>query len=97
MLMTVSLTVAALVFAGGVITASVNARVQEVARRADRLDRKLDLIMAHLGISEPEPAGLDRVRALLRDGKKIEAIKVYRELTGEGLKEAKDAVEKLSH
>lgn len=32
---------------------------------------------------------------LLRAGKKIEAIKRYRELTGVGLKEAKDAVEAL--
>ncbi|MFJ6937427.1 ribosomal protein L7/L12 [Streptomyces sp. NPDC101132] len=97
MITNVSLAVAALVLTAGVITASVNARVQAVSRRADRLERKLDLIMAHLGVAEPEPAGLDRVRALLRDGKKIEAIKVYRGLTGEGLKEAKDAVEKLSH
>ncbi len=32
---------------------------------------------------------------LLTDGKKIEAIKVYRQRTGAGLKEAKDAVEAL--
>jgi ribosomal protein L7/L12 len=32
---------------------------------------------------------------LLRAGRKIEAIKRYRELTGSGLKEAKDAVEAL--
>ncbi len=32
---------------------------------------------------------------LLRQGKKIHAIKIYRNLTGCGLKEAKDAVEKL--
>ena len=35
------------------------------------------------------------VMALLGAGKKIEAIKVYREATGLGLKEAKDAVEAL--
>ena len=36
-----------------------------------------------------------RVRSLLSEGRKIEAIKVYREATGAGLKEAKDAVEAL--
>lgn len=37
----------------------------------------------------------DRIQAALDKGKKIEAIKVYRELTGLGLKEAKDAIEYL--
>lgn len=35
------------------------------------------------------------IMMLLRSGRKIEAIKVYREKTGVGLKEAKDAVERL--
>jgi len=38
----------------------------------------------------------DEIRALLRDGKKIQAIRVYRDRTGAGLKEAKDAVERLA-
>jgi ribosomal protein L7/L12 len=37
------------------------------------------------------------VRSLLDQGPKIEAIKVYREATGAGLKEAKDAVENLEY
>lgn len=41
------------------------------------------------------PAGLEAVVAHLHAGQKIEAIKRYRELTGVGLKEAKDAVEAL--
>lgn len=36
------------------------------------------------------------LRELLRGGQKIEAIKRYRERTGAGLKEAKDAVEALA-
>jgi len=45
----------------------------------------------------PEVAGpdLDRVRALKRQGRLIEAIKEYRALTGLGLKESKDAVDLL--
>ena len=39
--------------------------------------------------------GMEQVRIALNGGNKIEAIKMYRELTGLGLKEAKDAVEKM--
>ena len=40
-------------------------------------------------------AVLDGVAELLAEGRKIEAIKLYRDRTGVGLKEAKDAVERL--
>ncbi|SDT46257.1 ribosomal protein L7/L12 [Microlunatus soli] len=43
----------------------------------------------------PDPR-LDEVLRLVREGKKIRAIKVYRELTGVGLAEAKAAVEGLT-
>lgn len=36
----------------------------------------------------------DAIRTALLDGRKIEAIKIYRQATGAGLKEAKDAVER---
>jgi ribosomal protein L7/L12 len=38
---------------------------------------------------------MDEVRTLLDAGNKIEAIKAYREMTGLGLKEAKDEVERM--
>ncbi len=38
---------------------------------------------------------VERLRSLLDNGQKIEAIRVYREATGTGLREAKDAVEAL--
>lgn len=41
------------------------------------------------------PAYQLEVIALMRAGKKIEAIKVFREATGSGLREAMDAVERL--
>ena len=37
----------------------------------------------------------DEIRALLESGQKIEAIKRYREMTGAGLAEAKEAVEAI--
>jgi ribosomal protein L7/L12 len=46
--------------------------------------------------STPDRAGqIEKIGRLLNAGNKIEAIKVYRETFGVGLKEAKDAVEKL--
>ncbi|MET8150563.1 ribosomal protein L7/L12 [Actinoplanes sp. NPDC049668] len=49
--------------------------------------------MAHLEIQEPEPDIPGPVLRELLAGRKIQAIKEYREATGTGLKEAKDAVE----
>jgi ribosomal protein L7/L12 len=44
----------------------------------------------------PDPnSGTDDIRRMALAGNKIEAIKRYREIHGVGLKEAKDAVEKL--
>lgn len=77
-----------------------------VLRRLDAIERKLDRLLAERGAG-PEAAGAQRsmeappsaweeeVRALVRQGRKIDAIKLYREHTGLGLREAKDAVEAL--
>ena len=52
------------------------------------------------GTNEPvpqQPDGLEyQILLLLQAGKKIEAVKLYRQETGAGLKEAKDAVEALA-
>ena len=46
---------------------------------------------------DPDPDSLEyQVLALMQGQKKIEAIKLYRQQTGVGLKEAKDAVEALA-
>jgi ribosomal protein L7/L12 len=42
-----------------------------------------------------DPEIVDEVLALVRDGRKIEAIRIFRETTGCGLREAKDAVEAM--
>lgn len=41
------------------------------------------------------PGDRERIMMLIRRGKKIHAIKLYREVTGAGLKEAKDACDYL--
>lgn len=62
-----------------------------------RLEKKVDLILKHLGLEYVETTicGLSpEVQELARNpGQKIQAIKLHREQTGVGLKEAKDAVE----
>ncbi|MEU6134438.1 ribosomal protein L7/L12 [Nocardioides sp. NPDC047086] len=68
----------------------------ELSRRMNRLEDKVDLLLKHAGLEEPPLPRQDEVVALVRAGKKIEAIKVYREATGAGLVEAKNAVERLA-
>ncbi|MGW0901476.1 hypothetical protein ACWD0G_31680 [Streptomyces goshikiensis] len=46
-------------------------------------------------MTTPEPAGPDEVRALARDGRIVEAVRVYRRVTGADLREVKRAVEAL--
>ena len=74
-------------------------------RAATDLDLKdaKDIIEAHLSgkpIPWPPTAPLapltDSVMTALQQGNKIEAIRILREQTGLGLKEAKDAIEALS-
>ncbi|MGC3967546.1 MAG: hypothetical protein QM775_09305 [Pirellulales bacterium] len=42
-----------------------------------------------------DAAFVNEVLSLIRDGRKIEAIRIFRERTGSGLREAKDAVEAM--
>jgi ribosomal protein L7/L12 len=61
-----------------------------------RLDAKLDLLLKQAGIDyDPHKDMPDQVILALQRGEKIQAIKLYREATGVGLKEAKDAVEEI--
>ncbi|WP_405439327.1 hypothetical protein OG373_18815 [Streptomyces avidinii] len=85
-----------LVATAGWITSTVTLRVQNLQRKADRTERRLALVLDHFGIEEPEPAGMDEVRALLGADRQTAAIKEYRRITGAGLLEAKQAVEALA-
>ncbi|MEC3915129.1 hypothetical protein [Nocardia sp. CDC160] len=64
-------------------------------RKLQRLERKIDLIIAHLGIDDPASVtDFTEIDDLLRRGKKIQAIKLYRDQDPTaGLAEARDAVE----
>lgn len=74
---------------------TIQSHVSRVERRAARIERKLDVVMGHLGLQEEIP-GLDDVRALVREGKQVQAVKLYRENTGADLVEAKQAVDRLN-
>lgn len=89
----VLLTVVLVLLVGG---SGRRAAANRQARRLAAVERKLDLIMDHLGIREPEPGTPAGVLEELLAGRKIQAIKVYREATGVGLKDAKDAIELLA-
>ncbi|MEZ5300995.1 MAG: ribosomal protein L7/L12 [Verrucomicrobiales bacterium] len=69
--------------------------LQRAKEEVERLQAALDSGM--VSPENPEAEALPpEVEALLRQGKKIEAIKRLREATGMGLKEAKERVESVS-
>ncbi|MEV4924330.1 ribosomal protein L7/L12 [Streptomyces roseoverticillatus] len=78
----------------GLLAWSIERRIQRVSSQISRLECKADLILEHLGIHE-DTTELARITGLARSGQKIQAIKAYRELTGDGLAEAKAAVDRL--
>lgn len=72
--------------------------VQLLRSRINELEDRLKALYRHLNLeySDPgaDPAMSPQVREALRRGNKIEAIKIYREMTGVGLAEAKDVIDK---
>jgi hypothetical protein len=66
-----------------------------LTRRIRRLEEQVALLSDKLGVTWEEPgSGIPpEIVDLARRGKKIEAIKAYRELTGVGLAEAKDVID----
>jgi ribosomal protein L7/L12 len=70
-----------------------DADIIEIKMRLAELERRVAGIEG--APAPPEPSGDPEVLRLLGEGNLIGAIKRYRELTGAGLAEAKDAVERL--
>ena len=72
--------------------------VQQLRSRINELEDRLKFLYRRLNIDYVEPSAnpvlLPQIQDALRRGNKIEAIKIYRELTGVGLAEAKDAIDK---
>ena len=66
--------------------------------RINELEDRLNFLYQRLGLeySDPnsDPIRSPEIQDALRRGNKIEAIKIYRELTGVGLAEAKEAIDR---
>jgi ribosomal protein L7/L12 len=79
----------------------LNERFSRVAQAIARLERKTDFILKELKleyIDQPDsgiPPQLAEVYALLKQGKKLQAIQAYRKLTNASYDQAKEAVENL--
>ncbi len=58
------------------------------------LEHKVDLLLAKFGVTHGDDTD-DEIAEMARSGRKIEAMRLYRERTGTGLAEAKAAVEGL--
>ena len=71
-------------------------RVQARVAELSRLEAKIDLLLEHAGIAfDPYKNVAPDVAAAARAGRKIEAIKLHRNATGVGLRDAKEYVEGL--
>ena len=81
-------------------------RIAELERKVSELYKRLgqaepDFGGGGLTFASDQPASVTaaedpRVLAAVESGHEIQAVQLYRELTGVGLKEAKDAVESIS-
>lgn len=69
----------------------LRSRVNELEDRIKFLYRKFNIDYVNPG---SDPVLSPQIQDALRRGNKIEAIKIYRELTGAGLAEAKDVIDR---
>ena len=83
-----------MVMVGNVLSAQSRERARTQRRLAD-IERKVDAIINHLGVVVRDP-DQPEVYRLLQKGRRIEAIKLYREQSGTDLATAKDFVDDLA-
>ena len=78
--------------------AQVTASIQQSRERFTAIETQLALISAKLGLPYENPTDVDvpaEVRELAQAGKRLDAVKQYRILTGASLDVAQDVVSKL--
>lgn len=80
-------------------TIAVTSGLRSTGRNVERVERKLDLVIKHLGIEGPAAEGIPQemvaeIDRCITSDRRIEAIKLYREATGHGLVEAKEWVDR---
>ncbi len=69
----------------------LKSRIRELEDRLNYLYHRLDIEYAE---PDSDLVRSPQIQEALRRGNKIEAIKIYRELTGVGLAEAKEAIDR---
>ena len=77
---------------------SLDREVLQLKLRVGKLERQVAFLLEHLGLEyyEGTDAGVSPdILELVRTGDKLRAIKLYREETGLGLREAKEFIESL--
>ncbi|MBK9923909.1 MAG: hypothetical protein IPP66_01330 [Anaerolineales bacterium] len=75
-----------------------DAEIGALRMRVLELEGQVAFLYQHLGVTyipKPGPEADPRVIEQIKKGNLIEAIKIYRELSGSSLAEAKSAVEKV--
>jgi ribosomal protein L7/L12 len=85
-----------LTFLAGVSAKLSLADLQARVAALHRMEAKLDLLLKHAGIAfEPYANVPAELRDAVEQGRKIKAIKLYRQFSGVGLREAKAFVEEV--
>lgn len=77
---------------------NVEREILELKQRVARLETQLAYLLRSLGLGYPEPPAHEvspEIVDLVRRGKKIEAIKRFRQETGAGLSDAKRVIDSL--
>ena len=72
--------------------------VQELRQRVARLEGKIEFLYSHLGITfvpEATPSDDPRLIEYLKKGDTLNAIRIYREIHGVGLEEARKGVDEI--
>ena len=75
-------------------------RLIQLEARVHRMEAMMQALLTRLGVDSAEftpqePPETGAIREMVLSGRKINAIKLYRELYGVGLREAKDAVDAM--
>jgi ribosomal protein L7/L12 len=77
------------------IGVAILATLGTISQRLAAIHAQQQALLLHLGIADGEPS--DEVREMARDPKRrIEAIRLHRKQTGQGLKDAVEAINKVS-
>ncbi len=75
-------------------------QIDALEARVERLGRQVEMLARQLGVeleAEPAPQISSEILLLVQRGKKIDAIKKYREEHNVGLQEAKRVIDGLDH